>query len=271
MKIDPQQPSPHRAPSNRMPQDGVEVPSWVGVALRRPRSLRACGGSGVLLALLLACGGSSEDAPLERGGCASAAECSDGQQCIDSLCVVQSSPSTSSAGVFACSVINCPPSQPSCCMTAEASATGNESQDYVVRNEMVERTFSFPGEVRANFSFDASDQQGWVTFQLGAELDLERLDFTGRVSGVADRFLSVNTNRSSDTGCSFGFELELRPPPSGQGPFLLGNDNILINDNGFCYGNGNPRPGRARELAFAIFSLQPGDASLIITNLTLHE
>ena len=192
-----------------------------------------------------------------------------GQECVENACVAPSAPSSASVGAFACSVVNCPPSQPFCCTAAEASATGNESQRYVVRNQMVDNAFSFPGEVRANFSFDAADQQGWVTFQLGAELDLDRLDFTGRGLGVADRFLSVNTSHDSDSGCAFGFELEFRPPPNGEGPFVLGNDNIFLNDNDFCFGNA--RPGRARELAFAIFSTQPGDASLIITNITLRE
>jgi len=258
MKIELPQLSPHREPPSGVPRDGFE-----SMARRASRA-----GSSVLLALLLACGGSSEEEPIEPEGCASDAECVGGQQCVDAACVAPSPPSSASAGVFACTVIDCPASQPDCCVAAEVTATGNESQGYVIRNEMVQGAHSFPGEVRANFSFDAADQQGWVTFQLGAELDLERIDFTGRVLGEADHFLSVNTNSDADVGCAFGFELELRPPPTGQGPFVFGNDNISVDDNDFCYGGA--RPGRARQLAFAIFSLGPGDASLIITNIVLR-
>jgi len=121
----------------------------------------------------------------------------------------------------------------------------------------------------AKFSYPAAAQPGGAPFSGGAELDFERIDFTGRVLGEADHFLSVNTNRDTDVGCAFGFELELRPPPTGQGPFVFGNDNISVDDNDFCYGGA--RPGRARQLTFAIFSLRPGDASLIITNIALRQ
>jgi hypothetical protein len=122
--------------------------------------------------------------------------------------------------------------------------------------------------VRASFSFDAPDQQGWVTFQLDGEHDLSELEFTGRHAGVADRFLSVNTNRLDDGGCAFGFELDPLPRrPGSEPPFPLGND-VSFSSANFCYGNGVP--GRASELAFAIFSTQPGDASLVISNITLH-
>jgi len=259
MKIDFPQPSPRRASPTDVPRDGMENSSRASSATRAV----------LLLALLLACGGTSEETPSEPTGCTSDAECTAGQQCIDSACAAPSPPASKSAGVFACSVIQCPEQQPNCCTAAEASATGNENQNYVVRNVMVQRAFSFPGEVRADFSFDASDQQGWITFQFDTELDLEHVDFAGRGIGVADQFLSVNTNRADGNGCAFGFELEFRPPPNGQGPFVRGNDNIFLNDGDFCYGQG--RPGRARELAFAIFSMQPGDASLIITDIRLRE
>lgn len=153
-------------------------------------------------------------------------------------------------------------------MAAAASATGNESEGYASRNQMVVSASSDRNSVRATFSFDAADQQGWLIFQFGSELDLARLDVTGVHFGVADRFLTVNTNRSSEDGCSFGFELEPRPSPTGQGPGVLGND-VVFNSDNFCYGNG--RPGRASELAFAIFAMHPGEATLVISNVTLRE
>jgi len=252
MKIDFPPPSLLREPL------GSGQPKWPLIA--RP--------FGVLLAVLLGCGGSSVDPSSEPEGCGSDAECGDGLQCVDSACVAASPPASTSAGAFACSVVRCPASQPSCCLSVEASATGNESQGYAIRNEMVVSADAIRGEVRAGFIFDAPDQQGWVTFELASELDLDRLDFTGRHDGVADEYLTVNTNRSEESGCAFGFQLEFRPSPTGQGPGAFGNGVSFTND-AFCYGGA--RPGRARELAFAIFSIDPGEASLVISNITLRE
>lgn len=164
------------------------------------------------------------------------------------------------AGELACSVVSCPFGTDICCSSVSASATGNDDQAYAPRVQLVDRARSRFGEVRAEFTFDAPNQQGWVTFELGDELDLSRLAFIGRHEGVADRFLAVNTNRLDDGGCAFSFDLDPR------GPFAFGNDVQLDND-AFCYGNG--RPGRASELAFAIFSTRPGSAALVISNLAL--
>lgn len=167
------------------------------------------------------------------------------------------------AGELACSVVSCPPGTDICCSAVSASATGNGRQAYAPRVQLVDSARSRFGEVRAEFTFDAPNQQGWVTFELGAELDLARVAFLGRHEGVADRFLAVNTNRLDDGGCAFSFDLEPRP---GFGPFVFGND-VPFNNGAFCYGNG--RPGRASELAFAIFSTSAGEASLVISNLAL--
>lgn len=258
---------PPRSANTRLPRPRGEHPS-ASTTPRRGRSVATLLTS--LSAALLACGGSSADAPIQVDGCNSSAECAGGQECVDGACVAPGPVPSTSAGFFACSVVQCPPSQPSCCASVEASATGNQSQGYASRNEMVVSASAYPGEVRADFMFDAPDQQGWVTFHFQDELDLSRLDFTGRHEGVADRFLAVNTNRSDDTGCAFSFQLEFRPSPSGPGPFVRGNA-ITFNDNDFCYGTSRPRPGRARALAFAIFSMRPGEASLVISNLRLRE
>jgi hypothetical protein len=127
--------------------------------------------------------------------------------------------------------------------------------------------FGFGEMVVAKFSFDAADQQGWLTFEFGSELDLDRIDVTGHQSGKADRFLTVTTNRDGDTGCAFGFELdEPRPSPSEQP--LYGKE-VYFNDRDFCYGN-DSHPGRARQLAFAVFAREPGDAWLTISKVMLH-
>jgi hypothetical protein len=254
MKIDSPKPSPRRWLPPGAPRDGMEARPG------RERVLR----SALLLALLFGCGGSSGDGgAVEPAGCAADDECAEGQQCIDAGCVEPAPPPGTSAGRFACSVVNCPPSQPFCCVAVEATATGNGSQGYASRNDMVVMASSSPGEVRANFTFDAADQQGWLTFDLGSELDLDRLQITAVHFGSADRFLSVSTNRSDDSGCSFGFELE--PRPGG-----FGNDIFFNNNSGeFCYGDGVP--GRARQVAFAIFSTRPADAMLVISNITLRE
>jgi hypothetical protein len=172
-----------------------------------------------------------------------------------------------SAGMSACNVVRCPPSEPGCCVAATATATGNESQGYASRNQMVSGAGS-PRDVRATFSFDAAGQQGWLSFDLGSELDLDRLDFTGFHDGAADRFLTVNTNLDSDSGCAFGFDLEPRPSASGA-PSGLGDASISFANDNFCYGGASP--GRARQVAFAIFSLRAGEATLSISNITLHE
>jgi hypothetical protein len=217
---------------------------------------------------LLGCGGSSSEAePAGPAACIADDECADGQQCVDAACVEPSPPASMDAGRSACSVVICPQSRPRCCTAAAASANDNGSQGYASRNQMVMSASSVPGEVQATFFFDAPDQQGWLTFELDSELELERLDFTGYHSGAADRFLTVNTNSSSDDGCSFGFELDPRPAPPGQGPWY-GND-VAFNNGLFCYGSGSP--GHASQLAFAIFAMRPGEATLRISNITLRD
>lgn len=206
----------------------------------------------------LACGG-------EVGAGDVADDCVAGSSCepepCDGLaCVPPREVRPVPAGELACSVVSCPFGTDICCSSVSASATGNDDQAYAPRVQLVDSARSSFGEVRAEFTFDAADQQGWITFELGGELDLSRLAFIGRHEGVADRFLAVNTNRLDEGGCAFSFDLDPR------GPFAFGNDVQFNNDN-FCYGNG--RPGRASELAFAIFSTRPGQAALVISNLAL--
>jgi hypothetical protein len=234
-------------------------------SLRRAWSVRVVRWSGWLCfccsaAGALACGGElGSDAASGEGSvdCDDAVGCApcDGMGCVAPL---EAAPVP--AGELACSVVNCPFGTDICCSSVSASATGNDDQAYARRVQLVESATSRFGEVRAEFTFDAPNQQGWVTFELGAELDLSRLAFIGRREGVADRFLAVNTKRLDDGGCAFSFDLDPR------GPFTFGND-IPFNDDAFCYGNG--RPGRASELAFAIFSTRPGQAALVISNLAL--
>lgn len=222
---------------------------------------RVLGLSVLLGAGALACGGAA--------GSGDGPECGTDESCAPTACAGAACPPPPSAervsaGEQACSVVSCPPGTELCCMAVSASATGNGRQSYVPRVQLVDSARSRFGEVRAEFEFDAPNQQGWVTFELGAELDLARLAFIGRHDGVADRFLAVNTNRPDDAGgCAFSFDLEPRPSPFGA---VLGND-VPFNNGAFCYGNG--RPGRASELAFAIFSTSPGPATLVISNLAL--
>jgi hypothetical protein len=233
--------------------------------------------SGALLSLVagLACGSaaSNEEEDVVPGPatpeCVSDAECSAQQTCRDAVCVQRISISSRDAGPRACSVLSCPGGDASCCSAAAASATGNQRQEFEPRLSLLTSATSSDGEVRADFSFSAPDQQGWVTFQLDGEHDLSELEFTGRHEGVADRFLSVNTNRLDTGGCAFGFDLQVVPrPPGSEPPFLLWSE-VQFSNADFCYGNGVP--GRASELAFAIFSNAPGEASLIISNITLRS
>jgi hypothetical protein len=244
----------------------VPAPPLVALLLRLPCAAFA-------LAAGLACGSAASEgdgAPEEpTPGCAEDAECSAGQVCQNAVCVQRISLSSRNAGPRACSVLSCPGGAGGCCSAAEASATGNQRQEFEPRLQLLDDADSSLGEVRAEFSFDAPDQQGWVTFQLDGEHDLSQLEFTGRHEGVADRFLSVNTNRLDDGGCAFAFDLQpVQQPPGSDPPFLFGSQ-VLFEDDDFCYGNGVP--GRASELAFAIFSNSPGRASLIISNITLHS
>jgi len=231
------------------------------------------GGVALVLAGLgaLACGSAAAGGEAEEEAaaeCNSDADCVASQACQDAVCVQRVSVTSRDAGRDACSVMSCPAGAGACCSAASASATGNQRQEYTPRLQLLDFARSSVGEVRAKFTFDAPDQQGWVTFQLDGEHDLSELQFTGRHEGVADRFLSVNTNRFDSGGCAYGFELDPMPqPPGSDPPFLLGNEVSFSNAN-FCYGNGVP--GRASELAFAIFSTQPGDAWLIISNITLQ-
>jgi hypothetical protein len=228
------------------------------------RGSRLGWGLGVLAAVA-ACSGTEADGVVSE--CDEAAACSD-LPCERPGCDA-AGPSTERmpAGELACSVVSCPPGTDVCCGSVSASATGNSAQAYASQMQLVDKAVARFGEVRAEFTFDAPNQQGWVTIELGAELDLGRLAFVGRQDGVADRFLSVNTNRIEEGGCAFSFEPEPRGAPFGLAPGALFGADIFFNSNDFCYGNG--RPGRASELAFAIFSTGAGEASLTISNLTL--
>lgn len=231
-------------------------------------------GAGLSLAASLACGSAASEEDGDAAGpwgpeCASDAECTERQSCQNAVCVQRISNSSRDAGPWACSVLSCPGDVEGCCSAAAASATGNQRQRFAPRLQLLESADSSVGEVRATFTFDAPDQQGWVTFRLDGEHDLSQLEFTGRREGVADRFLSVNTNRLDSGGCAFAFDLQFLPQPPGADPrFALGSE-VSFSDADFCYGNGVP--GRASELAFAIFSNGPGEASLIISNVTLHS
>lgn len=210
----------------------------------------------------VACGGAAEEDGISGGAQgAPPGACGDDVSCAPSQ-AVQRVP----AGELACSVVSCPPGTDICCSAVSASATGNLDQSYVPRVQLVDSARSRFGEVRVEFTFDSADQQGWVTFEFGSELDLAWLSFTGWHEGVADRFMAVNTKRSADGGCAFSFDLERRGTPFPNQPFVFGSD-VPFNTNNYCYGNG--RPGRASELAFAIFSTAPGDATLVISNLAL--
>jgi hypothetical protein len=236
-------------------------------------SMLRLGGGALPLAGAFACGSVASEEPEATpdpsvGQCLVDADCSGEQACRDAVCVQRVSITSRDSGRWACSVMSCPDGAENCCSAAAASATGNRRQEYVARLQLLDTTSSTLGEVRANFTFDAPDQQGWLTFQLDAEHDLAQIEFTGRHEGVADRFLSVNTNRFDAGGCAFGFDLQFLPrPPGSVPPWVFGSD-VSFSDADFCYGNGEP--GRASELAFAIFSTGPGDASLIISNITLH-
>jgi hypothetical protein len=238
---------------------------------RRPLAALACT-TGVSLLAALACGSEAsggEASEADAPECVSDADCASAQACVSSVCVQRISITSRDAGPWACSVLSCPDGAANCCSAAAASATGNIRQAYSSRLQLLESASSRSGEVRAEFTFEAPDQQGWLTFQLDGEHDLSQLEFTGRHDGVADRFLSVNTNRlGEDGGCAFGFDLQAQPQPPGSDPSFLFGSEVFFGPAGFCYGNGIP--GRASELAFAIFSTGPGDASLTISNITLH-
>ena len=230
--------------------------------------------SRVLLGLLVLAsgagcgGGAAGDDELDDGPvCIADNECPAQQQCQGGVCQAPVSLTTRDAGEHACSVISCPDGSNSCCSAAAASATGNLRQEYGPRLQVLQNVTSIDGEVRADFMFDAPNQQGWVTFELDGEHDITQVGFLGRHEGVADRFLSVNTNRLDDGGCAFAFDPQFVPTPDPEPPFTVGSL-VRLGSDEFCYGNGVP--GRASELAFAIFSTSPGPAALVISNVTLH-
>jgi hypothetical protein len=222
--------------------------------------------SGVLVSGVLACGGTEAELTPAPAGCGTNDECAEQQVCQASVCVQGSSVSSRSAGDDACAVVSCPESNPACCSGAVATATGNGRQSYSPQLHMLQHVGSEGGAVRADFMFDAPNQQGWVTFELGGELELSRLELTAFHDGVADRYLSLNTNQLDRGGCAFAFELAGRSAPEGS-PSPLEFAQVKLNDDDNCYGGGHP--GRASELAFAIFSLEPGPASLSISSLQL--
>lgn len=237
-------------------------------AERRPHSSGFVATILALLAGALGCaGGTSADEPAEPGVCVSNADCAEGQICESAACVLRTPLDSRIADSRACAVVSCPASDPTCCSTAAASATGNQNQAYSPQLQMLRDIDFDAGEVRADFRFDAPDQQGWVTFQLGAELDLSKLEFTGWRDGVSDHVLSLNTRQRDGGGCAFAFDLDPRPAAAGSGMPLERYDEVEFRDDSFCYDGGNP--GRAVELAFAIFSTEPGPASLAISNITL--
>jgi hypothetical protein len=141
----------------------------------------------LVLAGALGCGGPAAQDDLGITSCVTTAECeADHQECQNGACVERISLSTRDAGALACSVVTCPQGT-SCCSAALASATSNADDGYVSRLHMLREVDSTEGEVRAQFSFEERDQQGWVTFELGQEMDIASLEFTGVHQGVADR------------------------------------------------------------------------------------
>lgn len=209
-------------------------------------------------ALSVGCGGVSGD----RAGssCTSAAECGDGQLCEGDVCVEATAEPVTAPE--ACAVLSCPGEAP-CCRAM--SATG--AHDYETTVELVEEVAVSRGQVKATFAFTEAGQQGWVVFDLGVELDLARVGFSGRYDGVADRFLTLSANGSEGGGCVFAFELQPRPAPAGSpAPFVLGSEVPLVGDD-FCFERGVP--GRASELVFGIFAAQRGRASLTISEVKL--
>lgn len=270
MKLDFPPPPPRPASPSGAPRHGTGAPVRSSVRLDRTlwssARLDRTLWSSALLALLLGCGASSDEDPSEPSGCISDDECAGDEQCVAATCVAPSPTPSMSAGMAACSVVTCPPSRLDCCLGAVATATDNESQGYASRNQMVVRANSVEGAVSAAFSFDAADQQGWLTFELDGSLDLDRVEFTGFHMGAADRFLTVNTNVDRDSGCAFGFDLEPRPSPTNVPVY---GDTVEFNYDNFCYGGA--RPGQASQLAFAIFAAHPGGATFGVYNITLHE
>lgn len=214
----------------------------------------------------IGCGASTRDvAP--GASCAATEQCSEGQLCENEVCVEVAAAAV--AAPEACGVLSCPEGEATCCraMTATATASGSGAQDYETRLDLVEEVAVSGGQVKATFSFTEAGQQGWVTFDLGVELELARVGFSGRHDGVADRFLTLSANGREGGGCVFAFELQPRPAPAGsEVPFVLRSEVPLVGDD-FCFERGVP--GRASELVFGIFAAQRGRASLTVSKVTL--
>jgi hypothetical protein len=222
----------------------------------------------LVLAGALSCGSPTAEDEIDVASCTTTAQCErDHQICQNGACVESISLTTRHAGEHACSVVTCPFGT-SCCSAAVASATSNAGDGYVSRLHLLEEVIADDGELSAVFFFEERDQQGWVTFELGEEMDIASLEFTGSHQGVADRYLTVNTKRLDNTGCAYAFDLQPRPAAPGSGVPFVFRSRISLDDDSFCYGDAPP--GRAAELAFAIFSTQPGPATLTISNITLQ-
>lgn len=244
---------------------GFREPPCSGRALSLGSGFRAllaalCGAS-------IGCGASSSDAG-SVASCAAAADCEGGQRCERGSCVDAAEERELAAPLQGCAVLSCPGDAADCCRAVSATATASEDEDYAARFDLVEEIAVSRGEVKASFTFTEAGQQGWVAFQLGEELELSRVTFTGRYAGVADRFLTLSANRRQGGGCVFAFELQPRPaPPGSVAPFVLASDVPLVGDD-FCFARGVP--GRASELVFGIFASQRGEASLTVSDVILR-
>ncbi len=223
--------------------------------------LLACCAAGAL-----ACGSTAAGDDAARA-CSADMPCGAAEVCEGGACVAASGAGAmgSTSAEQGCSVLRCRPGEGACCEHVAFSATEGDARDFASRVELLTEARTSQGEVRASFSFDAEDQQGWIKFALDGERELSRMEFTGRLEGAADRFLSVSTEQLDGSGCSFGLELEAQPSASGA-PVVLGNG-VELNQDDFCYGGA--RPGRAAEFGFTIFSTAPGAAALTITSVVL--
>lgn len=231
------------------------------------------GGPGACLAALLCllgsgCGASSSDGAPEAS-CGSARECEAGERCEGGACVAASAEVEGALAASAgCGVLSCPGGVGSCCRGVSALASGSGAQAFAARGDLVGAIAFERGAVTATFSFTEPGQQGWVAFDLGRELELSGVSFSGRQAGVADRLLTLSANRREGGGCVFAFALQPRPAPEGSGvPFVLGSEVALLS-NDFCFDRGVP--GRASELVFGISASGRGEASLTVSQVTLR-
>jgi hypothetical protein len=150
-----------------------------------------------------------------------------------------------------------------CCPDIRAEASDNEQSNYINRPELVQ-SLVIEEQVTATFAFTAMGQFGDVIFDLSAEMDLQRLVFTGYVDGAAPNILTAMVGNSPVEACFYGAVVMRRPP---DGARTREPSSFELDGDARC--NGPAVKGRGSQIILGMQSTQAGPASVIIEHLEL--